>query len=354
MGERTPLALLDAPASGRMAVGEALTNIAAADIGDTRRRQAVGQLDGGGRPSRRGRARCSTRCSAVGVELCPALGIAIPVGKDSLSMSTAWDDGGEHEAGRCAAVADRHRLRAGRRRAPHADAAAAARRDGRNRAAADRPRRRQEPPRRLGAGAGLRRQSASARPTSMPGAAPGLLRRDPGAAPRRPAARLPRPLRRRPVRDGLRDGLCRALRRLADDRHRLLRPADERRRRPRPPAGSLKGRFSDRIFGGLFNEELGAVVQVRRDDRDARDRQALRDAGLGACTACRSASRTRTTRSASGATPSWSMALHEALDCSAPGARPATACALRDDPDAREQEFDALARCATIRACRRS
>ena len=55
MGERTPLALIDAPASGRMAVGEAITNIAAARDRIARRREAVGQLDGAGRPSRRGR-----------------------------------------------------------------------------------------------------------------------------------------------------------------------------------------------------------------------------------------------------------------------------------------------------------
>jgi hypothetical protein len=54
MGERTPLALLDAAASGRMAVGEALTNLAAADVGDDRPHQAVRQLDGGGRPRQRG------------------------------------------------------------------------------------------------------------------------------------------------------------------------------------------------------------------------------------------------------------------------------------------------------------
>ena len=55
IGERTPLALIDAPASGRMAVAEAITNIAAAGIRDARRRQAVRELDGGGRTSGRGR-----------------------------------------------------------------------------------------------------------------------------------------------------------------------------------------------------------------------------------------------------------------------------------------------------------
>ena len=55
MGERTPLALLDAPASGRMAVAEAITNIAAADIRRIERRAPVGELDGGVRRAGRGR-----------------------------------------------------------------------------------------------------------------------------------------------------------------------------------------------------------------------------------------------------------------------------------------------------------
>ena len=58
MGERTPLALLDAAASARMAIGEALTNLAAAIGRKNRRCEAVGQLDGGGRSSGRG-------CTAV-------------------------------------------------------------------------------------------------------------------------------------------------------------------------------------------------------------------------------------------------------------------------------------------------
>ena len=90
MGERTPLALLNAPASGRMAVGEAITNIAAARIGklsDVRLSAnwmaACGQGDED--------ARLFDTVRTVGAELCPALGIAIPVGKDSLSMKSVWD-----------------------------------------------------------------------------------------------------------------------------------------------------------------------------------------------------------------------------------------------------------------------
>jgi len=94
MGERPVLALLDAPASGRMAVGEALTNLAAASIAklsDVRLSAnwmaACGQGDED--------ARLFDTVKAVGAELAPALGIAIPVGKDSLSMKSQWSQNGE-------------------------------------------------------------------------------------------------------------------------------------------------------------------------------------------------------------------------------------------------------------------
>ncbi|MGH8481847.1 MAG: phosphoribosylformylglycinamidine synthase, partial [Nevskiaceae bacterium] len=89
MGERTPLALLDAPASGRMAVGEALTNIAAARIeklGDIKLSANWMAAAGHGDED----ARLYDTVRAVGAGLCPALGIAIPVGKDSLSMRSVW------------------------------------------------------------------------------------------------------------------------------------------------------------------------------------------------------------------------------------------------------------------------
>jgi phosphoribosylformylglycinamidine synthase len=89
IGERTPLALLDAPASGRMAVGEAITNIAGAPI---ERLGAVklsaNWMAAAGHPGEDARLYETVR--AVGMELCPALGIAIPVGKDSMSMKTVW------------------------------------------------------------------------------------------------------------------------------------------------------------------------------------------------------------------------------------------------------------------------
>ena len=89
MGERTPLALLNAPASGRMAVAEAVTNIAAADIASLDQvRLSANWMAACGEPGED--ADLYATVKAVGEEFCPALGITIPVGKDSLSMKTTW------------------------------------------------------------------------------------------------------------------------------------------------------------------------------------------------------------------------------------------------------------------------
>ena len=93
MGERTPLALLDAPASGRMAVGETVTNLAAArieKISDIK--LSANWMAAAGHPGED--ARLYDTVKAVGMELCPALGITIPVGKDSMSMKTRWQEEG--------------------------------------------------------------------------------------------------------------------------------------------------------------------------------------------------------------------------------------------------------------------
>ena len=93
MGERTPVAINNAAASARLAVGEALTNLAAAQIGDlgkvnlSANWMAAPAIAGDG-------ADLFAAVQAVGMELCPALGITIPVGKDSMSMSTVWKEGG--------------------------------------------------------------------------------------------------------------------------------------------------------------------------------------------------------------------------------------------------------------------
>ncbi|BDU58280.1 phosphoribosylformylglycinamidine synthase [Limnohabitans sp. MORI2] len=93
MGERTPLAALNAPASGRMAVAEAITNLLAAPIDLPRVKLSANWMAACGEAGED--AALYDTVKAVGMELCPALGISIPVGKDSLSMRTQWTDHGE-------------------------------------------------------------------------------------------------------------------------------------------------------------------------------------------------------------------------------------------------------------------
>jgi phosphoribosylformylglycinamidine synthase len=97
MGERTPVAVLDAPASGRLAVSEAITNILAADVGALSQiRLSANWMAAAGEPGED--AALYATVQAVAKELCPKLGIAIPVGKDSLSMRTSWSEAGEHKS----------------------------------------------------------------------------------------------------------------------------------------------------------------------------------------------------------------------------------------------------------------
>ncbi len=97
MGERPPLALLNPAASGRMAIGEALTNIAAARIAKLPDvKLSANWMAPAGHPGEDAALYDTVR--AVGMELCPALGISIPVGKDSMSMKTVWHESGQkHE-----------------------------------------------------------------------------------------------------------------------------------------------------------------------------------------------------------------------------------------------------------------
>ncbi|HUL40948.1 MAG TPA: phosphoribosylformylglycinamidine synthase [Burkholderiales bacterium] len=94
MGERTPLALIDPKASARMALGESLTNIAAAqiaDLGDVK--LSCNWMAAAGHPGED--AALFEAVKSLAMELCPPLGVSIPVGKDSLSMKTVWEDNGE-------------------------------------------------------------------------------------------------------------------------------------------------------------------------------------------------------------------------------------------------------------------
>ena len=90
LGERTPLAAVNAPASGRMAVAEAITNLLAAPFDLPRVKLSANWMAACGEPGED--AALYATVKAVGMELCPALGISIPVGKDSLSMRTQWTD----------------------------------------------------------------------------------------------------------------------------------------------------------------------------------------------------------------------------------------------------------------------
>jgi phosphoribosylformylglycinamidine synthase len=92
MGERTPLASVNAAASGRMAVAEAITNLLAAPIELDRVKLSANWMAACGEPGED--AALYETVKAVGLELCPALGVSIPVGKDSLSMKTQWSHAG--------------------------------------------------------------------------------------------------------------------------------------------------------------------------------------------------------------------------------------------------------------------
>ncbi|MDP2805460.1 MAG: phosphoribosylformylglycinamidine synthase [Gallionellaceae bacterium] len=97
LGERTPIAVINGPASGRMAIGEAITNIAAAQIekiGDIK--LSANWMAAAGHHGED--AALFDTVHAVGMELCPQLGISIPVGKDSMSMKTNWEEKGEKKS----------------------------------------------------------------------------------------------------------------------------------------------------------------------------------------------------------------------------------------------------------------
>lgn len=97
IGEKAPLALIDAPASGRMAIGEALTNMAACLVDDiSELKLSANWMAPAGHAGED--AALYATVKAVGMALCPELGISIPVGKDSMSMKTVWQENGQDKA----------------------------------------------------------------------------------------------------------------------------------------------------------------------------------------------------------------------------------------------------------------
>ena len=96
IGERAPVALLDFVASARLAVAEAITNLAAVNIGELKRvKLSANWMSAADHPGEG--AGLYQVVKAVGEELCPALGLTIPVGKDSMSMKTTWQENGEQK-----------------------------------------------------------------------------------------------------------------------------------------------------------------------------------------------------------------------------------------------------------------
>jgi len=94
MGERSPLALFDAPASGRMAIAETVTNLLGADVPTLRHiKLSANWMVAAGHGAED--AKLYNTVKAVAEDLCPELGICIPVGKDSMSMRTVWEERGE-------------------------------------------------------------------------------------------------------------------------------------------------------------------------------------------------------------------------------------------------------------------
>jgi phosphoribosylformylglycinamidine synthase len=281
MGERTPLALLDAPASGRMAVGEAITNLAAADVGDIGRiKLSANWMAAAGHGNEDAALFDTVR--AIGLEFCPALGVAIPVGKDSLSMRTRWEERGTQKQVTAplslivtafAAVDDvRRTLTPELRRDAEVGETELLLVDlgmGRNR---------------LGGSALAQVHGVSGDDAPDADALP--LKAFFGAI--QSLNRAGRVLAYHDRSDG---GLFATICEMSFASHvgvsldldglcydPLMNDVDGGERFPQ-----IAGRLSDRMITALFNEELGAVLQIRRADRSA-VMQVLRDAGLGACT----------------------------------------------------------------------
>jgi phosphoribosylformylglycinamidine synthase len=94
IGEKSPIAISNAPASARMAIGEAITNIVASSIETLEHIKLSANWMAAAGDNENDFALFES-VKAVGMDLCPKLGISIPVGKDSMSMQTKWDDGKE-------------------------------------------------------------------------------------------------------------------------------------------------------------------------------------------------------------------------------------------------------------------
>jgi phosphoribosylformylglycinamidine synthase len=342
MGERTPLALLDAAASGRMAVGEAITNLAAADVGDIGRiKLSANWMAAAGHGSED--AALFDTVKAVGIDFCPALGVAIPVGKDSLSMRTKWEQQGAAKQVTAplslivtafAAVDDVRRTLTPQLR-PDAEVGETELLlidlgQGRNR---------------LGGSALAQVYGAQSGQLgdAVPDADAVLLKNFFGAI--QALSRDGKILAYHDRSDG---GLFATVCEMSFASHvgvslnldglcydPLMNDVDGSERFPQ-----IAGRLRDRVIAALFNEELGAVLQIRLADR-AVVMQTLRDAGLGACShaigTTNTADAVRIWRNAKAVFAAHRNELQRTWsEVSYQIAR------LRDDPVCAQEEFDAL------------
>ncbi|MCE9569263.1 MAG: phosphoribosylformylglycinamidine synthase [Rhodocyclales bacterium] len=338
MGERTPLALLNAPASGRMAVGEAITNLAAADVGDIGRIKLSANWMAAAGHGHEDAALFDT-VKTVGMEFCPALGVAIPVGKDSLSMRTKWEEQGVAKQVTAplslivtafAAVDDVRRTLTPQLR-PDAEVGET------ELVLID-----------LGFGKNRLGGSALAQVYGVSGDLPP----DADAASLKAFFASVQALNRDgkilAYHDRSDGGLWAAVCEMSFASHvgvslnldglcydPLMNDVDGSERFPQ-----IAGRLRDRLITALFNEELGAVLQIRREDRTT-VMQSLRDAGLGACThaigTTNAADEVRVWRNAKMVFSAHRGELQRTWsETSFQVAR------LRDDPGCAQEEFDAL------------
>jgi phosphoribosylformylglycinamidine synthase len=336
MGERTPIALLDAPASGRMAVGEALTNLAAAQVSDLGQvKLSANWMAAAGHGAED--AALFDTVKAVGLEFCPSLGVSIPVGKDSLSMRTKWQENGQDKTvvaplslivTAFAPCADIGKTLTPQLQSDEGGETELILID-------------------LGVGKNRLGGSALAQVHRMSGDLPPdadaeLLKSFFAAI----QALRPKLLAYHDRADG---GLFATVCEMSFAGHLgvslnldalcydpLMNDVDGIERMPQ----LLDGRMRDRMIAALFTEELGAVIQIRRDDRTA-VMQTLRDAGLGACShiigTLNDADEIRVWRNAKSALAVRRVELQRAWsEVSFQIAR------LRDDPACAQEEFDAL------------
>ncbi|MRD73616.1 phosphoribosylformylglycinamidine synthase [Rhodocyclus tenuis] len=337
MGERTPLAVLDAPASVRMAIGEALTNLAAADIGKLGDvKLSANWMAAAGFPGEDARLFDAVRATS---DLCQAIGVSIPVGKDSLSMRSAWDDAGTPKSvvaplslivTSFAPVNDARRTLTPLLAREQADTELLL----------------------IDLGAGRNRLGASALAQVYGAVGHEVPDLD---EPARLAAFFA--AIRKLAGDGLLlayhdrsdGGLFAAAAEMAFAAHcgvtldmdglcydPLANDVDGAERKPE----LMAGRADERLLRALFNEELGAVVQIRRADRDA-VLAILRGAGLGAATHFighpNAADELRVVRNAKAVFAEKRVELQRAWSETSYRMQ-----SLRDNPDCAQQEYDRI------------